>query len=461
MEHRPLLHYEPPSGWLNDPNGLVFHDGEWHLCYQHHPHSLDWGPMHWGHAVSTDLVAWRDLPIALYPDGNGTVYSGCAVVDRYGTAGFGAGALVAIYTQFTPTTQVQSVAGSTDRGRTWQVHPANPVLRQPDGVVAFRDPKVIWFGDLDDGHWTMVLAAGDGARFYASRDLVAWEPTGVFAPEAGRPHGVWETPDLFALPVDGGRCHRWVLAAGALERGPAGGSGTRYWSGDFDGTGFAADGDARWVDHGADFYAAQSWSGVPDERRVWIAWMSNWMYAAHVPAAAARGQLTLPRQVSLASDGRGGWVLAQRPIDELVRHLGDPVTLADGGVPLRTGAARVQLRSHAIDRGTSTVTITGPDAHARVIHDAAAGTVTLDRTGAGGIGHGFAGAHTVAVTTGGTVDLDVVIDRSSIEVFADAGRACLTDLVLGLSGGGPVEVAVAGDAVAEADLRHVEPADAG
>lgn len=461
MEHRTLLHYEPPSGWLNDPNGLVFHDGEWHLCYQHHPHSLDWGPMHWGHAVSTDLMTWRDLPIALYPDSNGTVYSGCAVIDRRGTAGFGPGAMVAIYTQFTPTTQVQSIAGSTDGGRTWQVHPDNPVLRQPAGVVDFRDPKVSWFGDRDDGHWVMVLAAGDGARFYASRDLVAWEPTGAFAPEHGRPHGVWETPDLFALPVDGPPHRRWVLSAGVLERAPAGGSGTRYWTGDFDGAGFTADAEARWVDHGADFYAAQSWSDVAGGRRIWIAWMSNWMYAAHVPAAAARGQLTVPRQVSLAADGRDGWALAQRPVDELARHLGAGVPLGTTGVALRTGAALLRLRSRAVDRGRSTVTITAREAHARVVHDAAAGTVTLDRTGAAGIGHGFAGAHTAAVTRGRAVDIDVVIDRSSIEVFADGGRTCLTDLVVGFTGGGPVEVAVGGDAVAQADLHHVEHADAG
>ncbi|HSJ43558.1 MAG TPA: glycoside hydrolase family 32 protein [Euzebyales bacterium] len=461
MEHRPLLHYEPPSGWLNDPNGLVFHDGEWHLCYQHHPHSLDWGPMHWGHAVSTDLMAWRDLPIALYPDDNGTVYSGCAVIDRRGTAGFGPGAMVAIYTQFTPATQVQSIAGSTDGGRTWQAHPGNPVLRQPDGVVDFRDPKVSWFGEPDDGHWSMVLAAGAGARFYASRDLVTWEPTGAFVPAQDRPHGVWETPDLFAPPVDGPPHERWVLTVGVLEHGPAGGSGTRYWTGGFDGATFTPDGVARWADHGADFYAAQSWSDVADGRRIWIAWMSNWMYAAQVPATAARGQLTLPRQVRLAADGAGGWVLAQRPVDELSRHLGESRALDATAVPLRTGAARVRLRSHADGGGRSVVTVTARDAHAQLIHDAAAGTVTLDRTGAAGIGQGFAGVHTAAVTSGDVVDLDVVIDRSSIEVFADDGRACLTDLVVGLAGDGPVEVGVAGDAVVDAELSHAEPADAG
>jgi fructan beta-fructosidase len=458
---RSQLHYAPPAGWLNDPNGLVFADGEWHLCYQHHPHSPDWGPMHWGHAVSTDLVRWRDLPIALFPDAHGTVYSGCAVVDRRGTAGFGAGALVAVYTQFTPATQVQSIAGSADRGRTWQVHPANPVLRQPSGVVDFRDPKVSWFGDDDTGHWIMVLAAGNGVRFYASRDLIAWEPTGVFVPERDRPHGVWETPDLFALPVDGPAGRRWVLSVGALEHAPAGGSGTRYWTGDFDGATFLTDGPARWVDRGADFYAAQSWSDVVDGRRIWIAWMSNWMYAAHVPAAAARGQLTVPRQLHLAADGAAGVVLAQRPVDEIAAYLGTAVPLGARAVHLSTGAAWVRMRSRATDRGRAAVTLTAPDAHARVTLDAAKGTVTLDRTGAAGIGHGFAGVHTAGVTSAGrAVDVDILVDRSSIEVFADGGRACLTDLVVGLTGNLPVGIAVEGDAVANADVRHVELRDA-
>lgn len=452
---RPLLHYEPQAGWLNDPNGLVHHDGEWHLCYQHHPHSLDWGPMHWGHAVSSDLVRWRDLPIALRPDSNGTAYSGCAVVDHLGTAGFGPGALVAIYTQFTPTTQVQSVAGSSDRGRTWRVHPGNPVLDQPAGVVDFRDPKVCWFGDADGGHWVMVLAAGDGVRFYASRDLLAWEPTGMFAPERGRPHGVWETPDLFALPVEEAPGHRWVLSVGATDHAPAGGSGTRYWTGGFDGGAFVADGAARWVDHGADFYAAQSWSGVEDGRRVWIAWMSNWTYAAAVPAGAARGQLTLAREVRLTSDDADGLVLAQRPVAEIAQHLGAASPVAADPVPLRTGAAWVRLRAD----GRATVTVGADAARAQVVLDTVAGTVTLDRSGAPGIGHGFAAAHTAPLMTPGrAVDLDVVVDRSSIEVFADDGRTCLTDLVPGVAVPAAT-VTVDGD-VAYADVRHVERPDA-
>lgn len=455
--HRPVLHYEPPAGWLNDPNGLVQLDGEWHLCYQHHPYSRDWGPMHWGHAVSTDLVRWHDLPVALAPDALGTVYSGCAVVDRSGSAGFGAGALVAVYTQCTPTAQVQSIAGSTDRGRTWQVHPANPVLRQPPGVVDFRDPKVSWFGDAGTGHWTMVVAAGDGVRHYASPDLATWEPTGAFAPERGLPHGVWETPDLFGLPVAASNGRRWVLTAGALERGPAGGSGTRYWVGDFDGAAFTADGPARWVDHGADFYAAQSWSDVADGRRVWVAWMSNWSYAADIPAGAARGQMTLPRQVWLTSDG----VLAQRPVAEIDGHLGEAVDLGAAGEPLPTGAARIRVRCRASDRGRTVVHLSAAGAHVRVIHDAAAGTVSLDRTGAAGIGHGFGATHTAPVTGRGPVDLDVVVDRSSVEVFAAGGRVCLTDLVLGFAGDAPVRAAVDGDLVVAAELRHAGPRHAG
>jgi fructan beta-fructosidase len=456
---RPLLHYEPSSGWLNDPNGLVHHDGEWHLCYQHHPASSDWGPMHWGHAVSTDLTTWTDLPIALHPDEHGAVYSGSAVVDHHGTAGFGAGALVAIYTQFTPTSQVQSIAGSVDRGRTWQVHDANPVLAQPPGLVDFRDPKVCWYDDgRGGGHWVMVLAAGGDARFYVSGDLIGWEPAGVFAPEPGRPHGVWETPDLFALPADGDAV-TWVLTAGAAEHGPAGGSATRYWTGTFDGEAFAADGPSRWADHGADFYAAQSWSDVPDGRRIWVAWMSNWVYAAHVPARAARGQMTLPRQLQLAGGDQGPPVLTQQPVDELRERLGAPEAVPVGrAVALDHGAARVTVRSSG--EGSAAVDVAGGVGGARVVHDIGAATLSVRRTDHAGVGHRFAGTHRAPLGQTGATDLDVWIDHSSVEVFADGGRVCVTDLVPDLAAGGTVRVTVTGDAVRHAELCTVTAGDA-
>lgn len=452
---RPVVHYTPPSGWLNDPNGLVFHEGEYHLHYQHHPHSLNWGPMHWGHAVSADLVSWTDLPIALQPDAHGTIYSGSAVVDHRGTAGFGRGALVAIYTQFTPATQVQSVAWSTDRGRTWRDHDSNPVLAPPAGVTDFRDPKVFWYGGPDDGHWVMALAAGTAVWLFTSRDLLSWTSASVFAPESGAPHGVWEMPDLFVLPVANSSDRRWVLAVGAATNGPAGGSATRYWVGDFDGETFTADPQlpARWADHGADFYAAQSWSDAPDGRRLWLAWMSNWDYANRLPARGWRGQMTLPRELHLAGDACS---LVQRPIGELDRYL-TPATSARR-VMLETGAAWIRMRTTSARVGTAAVVLRAGPVCVRVTYDASASVLMLDRSAAiaAHVGDGFGAVHTAPLTDNRHVDIDVLVDRSSVEVFAEAGRTCMTDLVLGFGGAHVVSVEVEGDLIDHFDVSHVD-----
>jgi fructan beta-fructosidase len=452
---RPLVHFTPPTGWANDPNGLVHLDGEWHLCYQHHPHSVDWGPMHWGHAVSTDLLSWTHLPVALMPDRNGTIYSGSAVLDRAGTAGLGGGALVACYTQHTPRTEVQSVAASTDRGRTWHPLPGNPVLRPPSGVPHFRDPKLVRYDDGARGHWVMVLAVGDGAWLYTSDDLLHWEPATRFHPEVGRPNGVWECPDLFPLAVDGSGRRRWVLVAGAIEAAPAGGSGTRYWTGDFDGVTFHPDGPARWVDHGPDCYAVQSWSDVPDGRRVWLGWMSNWAYAARVPAGAWRGRMTLPRTVAL-TDGDAGPALSQRPVAELAAWLGAPAPLGAAPLPLTGGAGLLRL---AVDAdGRLAVAVDGSRGHARVAYDGSTRTLTVrrDGTAATAVGPGFTLVCAAAVppTPDGRVDVNVLVDRGSVEVFAAGGRVALTALVPGL---GACRVAVTGDGIDRALVRPVTP----
>lgn len=458
---RPVVHYTPPSGWLNDPNGLVYHDGEYHMFYQHHPHSVQFGPMHWGHAVSTDLVCWTDLPIALHPDEHGTIYSGSTVVDRDDTAGFGGDALVAVYTQFTPSTQSQSVAWSTDRGRSWRIHDGNPVLQQPAGVPDFRDPKVFWHGGSKDGHWVMVLAAGPHIRLYTSHDLLTWAPAGVFVPRRAD-RGLWETPDLFCLPVADTSDQRWVLTAGAASGGPAGGSATRYWVGDFDGETFTADPaiPARWVDHGADFYAAQTWSAVSDGRRMWIAWMSNWDYADRVPAVGWRGQMTLPRELGLEDDD-GGCVLAQRPAAELSAHLAPAVEPTPQPMALHTGAAWIRVGAAT---GDVAVVLRAGRACVRVDYDADVGAVTLDRTGAAAasIGGAFAAAHHAAVAPrGGRVDIDVLVDRASVEVFAQDGRVCLTDLVVGFDGEHTVSVAAEGHAIDRFAVREFDVDRAG
>jgi fructan beta-fructosidase len=227
--YRPQYHFSPQANWMNDPNGPVYCDGEYHLFYQYHPESPVWGLMHWGHAVSCDLIHWQHLPIALYPDEHGMIFSGSAVVDWNNAAGFGEKAMIIIFTYNKEHKETQNLAYSTDKGRTWTKYAGNPVIPHPNYLRDFRDPKVFWH----ENHWVMSLAAGDMILFYASPDLKHWEQSGSFGGGYGCTSGVWETPDLFKLPVDNGPETRWVLTVGVGNGGPAGGSGTQYFIGEF------------------------------------------------------------------------------------------------------------------------------------------------------------------------------------------------------------------------------------
>ncbi len=312
------LHFTPPQGWLNDPNGLVFANGRWQLYYQHNPHALVWGPMHWGSAVSDDLLTWHHRPIALYPSEKGTAFSGSAVTDRQNCAGFGPGALVAVFTLAGENHQSQGLAFSTDHGVTWDEYEHNPVLIAPDGVLDFRDPKVFAH---TDGVWVMTLSVEKSIWFYRSNDLKTWTKSGEFVDPFARVIRAYETSDLFELPISGGlegESH-WVLTVGLQETHPCGGWGIRYWVGTFDGHVFVADHDdsvERWADIGPDFYAAQTWNENPDGRRIWIGWMNNDAYSKTTPVGVSRGVLSLPRELSLRMTDDGP-VLCQHPIREL------------------------------------------------------------------------------------------------------------------------------------------------
>ena len=238
---RPGYHFTPPANWLNDPNGLVYLDGEYHLFYQCHLGDIGWGPMHWGHAVSRDLLNWQHLPVALAPDGNGMIFSGSAVVNTENSAGFGREALVAVFTHHSAQQESQSLAFSLDRGRSWVKYKGNPLLNPPPGTPDFRDPKVFWYGEPGAGQCVMILAVGRQVLFYTSPNLIDWSPSGSFGNGYGSTSGVWETPDLFELPVDGGPDLRWVLTVGVGDGGPAGGSATQYFIGQFDGHVFLSD----------------------------------------------------------------------------------------------------------------------------------------------------------------------------------------------------------------------------
>ncbi len=402
---RPAVHLTPPSGWLSDPNGLVQAGGTFHACYQHHPHDLTWGPMHWGHATSTDLLTWTHQPIALAPGPHADAWSGSAVVDHEDSAGCGPGAIVVLHTAAGPGGQVQCLASSTD-GVRFVPDPGGPVL--VGNVADFRDPKVLRFDAGRASWWVLVLSAGDELRLYRSDDLRRWSETSRFRPDTA-PTGVLETPDLFPLAGPDSTEH-WVLTWGVIEGAPAGGSGTCALVGSFDGATFTPDPDATvaWVDHGADCYAAQSWSDVADGRRIWAAWLSNWSHADRFPATTWRGQLTIPRELSLAPDGDGALRLAQRPVRELGARRPEHLTVVDLGAPgERDGAV--------------TVRATRPGTTVAVTVDLDAGTLTVAWTDdlLGDLGPNVARA--IPAPIGPAREFHVVLDTASVEAFAGIG----------------------------------------
>ena len=309
--HRPQFHFSPPQMWMNDPNGMVYHKGEYHLFYQYYPDSNVWGPMHWGHAISKDLIRWEHQPIALYPDSLGMIFSGGAVVDKNNSSGLGTAdnpPLIAIYTSHNAEMekqgrndyQTQSLAYSVDDGRTWTKYENNPVIKNP-GYRDFRDPKFFWHEESKK--WILVLVAGDHAQIFGSKDLKSWNKLSDFGKEYGSHGGVWECPDLFPLTVDGENMRKWIMIININPGGPNGGSATQYFVGDFDGEKFVCDTDksiTSWLDYGPDNYAGVTWSNAPDNKTIFIGWMSNWAYGLSVPTSPWRSANTLPRELKLA-----------------------------------------------------------------------------------------------------------------------------------------------------------------
>lgn len=325
---RPQIHFSPKEAWMNDPNGMVYYDGEYHLFYQYYPDSTVWGPMHWGHAVSPDMVNWEHLPIALYPDELGYIFSGSAVIDWNNTSGLQDGEhppMIAIFTHHEPkgaseegniTYQYQSIAYSNDKGRTWTKYEGNPVIPNP-GIKDFRDPKVSWHEATQQ--WVMIFAAADRVRIYNSPNLIDWEYQSEFGADMGGHGGVWECPDLFELPVEGTDETKWVMLLSINPGGPNGGSATQYFVGDFDGKTFSpSQKDTLWIDYGRDNYAGVTWSDIPKEdgRRLFLGWMSNWDYGQVVPTEKWRSAMTVPRSLHLTKDSNT-YLLASRPVQEI------------------------------------------------------------------------------------------------------------------------------------------------
>ncbi len=305
---RSVYHHSPAANWMNDPNGMFYDEanGVWHLYYQHNPFGTTWGPMHWGHATSTDLLTWEEHPIVLYPDSIGTIFSGSAVIDKKNTAGFGENAIVAIFTQSERIGQHQSIAYSTDGGYTFTKYEGNPVLM--GDIADFRDPKVFW--DEQSNQWTMALACQQEIRFYGSPNLKDWTYLSSFGKDLGAHGGVWECPELIKLKMTNDQMvNKFVLLVSINPGGPFGGSATQYFVGDWDGKTFTPapqgegrEGASKWLDYGKDNYSTFTFHNSPDGRLVAIGWMSNWQYAEVVPTVAFRSQNTIARDLFLFTD---------------------------------------------------------------------------------------------------------------------------------------------------------------
>ncbi|MEK3884033.1 glycoside hydrolase family 32 protein [Paenibacillus sp. PL2-23] len=453
---RPQLHFTPPANWLNDPNGMVYYDGEYHLFYQYHPDSSVWGPMHWGHAISRDLVHWEHYPIALYPDHNGMIFSGSAVVDWHDTSGFfdGGAGLVAIYTQteMIPNSdlskQRQSIAYSKDKGRTWIPYDGNPVLadeRYPD----FRDPKVLWHKPSQS--WIMVLAAGDRLFLYRSPDLKAWTFASEFGSAEGSHDGVWECPDLFELPLeDGASASKWVMivSIGDNPNCPEG-SRTQYFIGEFDGWAFSNDNPADrvlWLDHGRDNYAGVTWSDAPgvESERLFIGWMNNWKYANQIPTEGWRGAMTLTRKLTLRQEEQGPRLVQQ--VVEAYEGLRLPGSV---WIDKRVDSQHLQLDEAEdgliqleveFELGTASefgIRLSSGSSWTSVGYDAAEEELFIDRTHSGLLDFHveFGCKHAAPLAAKDhRIKLQLWLDRSSLEVFAGDGGLVMTDQIFPIEG---------------------------
>lgn len=445
-KYRPAFHHTPLYGWMNDPNGMFYKDGRWHLYYQYNPYGSKWQNMTWGHSVSSDLVNWEHLPEAIRPNGLGAVFSGSCAVDHDNTAGFGNDAVIALYTS-AGTSQMQSLASSTDGGLTFNIYPSNPVLTLESEA---RDPKVFWNDSTKE--WNMILAHAldHEMLIFTSPDMKAWTLQSSFGKGLGAQGGVWECPDLFELPVAGTDEKKWVLLCNINPDGPFGGSGTQYFVGDFDGKTFkvdaAPDGNVptKWLDYGKDHYATVTWSAAPDGRRVAIGWMSNWQYAADVPTMQFRSANTLPRDMGLfrAPDGEVYASSAPSPELEALRGpLAVKVKKATVGRKSRSfalpsengGICEIMLDVDASKASMVNLVLSNNQGEKVMMqYDPSAATLSFDRTESG-ITDFSEGFPTVTVTptheTSGRIALRIFVDRSSMEVFGNNGEFVMTNLV--------------------------------
>ena len=417
-KYRPVYHHTPAWGWMNDPNGMFYKDGVWHLYFQYNPYGSQWENMTWGHSTSTDLIHWTFQGAPIEADAWGTIFSGSAVVDHNNTAGFGKGAVVAMYTS-AGENQTQSIAYSNDNGQTFTKYDGNPVLTSntPD----YRDPHVFWNEDIK--RWNMIMAEGQHMDIYSSADLKEWKLESQFGAEYGNHGGVWECPDLMKMKVRGTDQYKWMLLCNINPGGPFGGSATQYFVGQFDGHKFTCESApevTKWMDYGKDHYATVTFDNAPDGRHVAMAWMSNWQYANQVPTMQYRSANSVPRDLDLY-EYQGQTYCGVTPSPELAaarpKKATKTLTEACEMVVTLKGNATITL---ANDKGEQVV----------MTYDEKSRTFAMDRTKSGQkeFSDDFA-ALTVAPVHGKMSQLRLFIDRSSIEAFDADGKMAMTNLV--------------------------------
>ena len=477
--YRPSYHFTPLYGWMNDPNGMVYKDGEYHLYFQYNPYGSKWGNMHWGHAVSKDMVHWENLDPAIARDPVGHIFSGSSVVDKKNTAGFGKNAIIAIYTNNSVNhDEVQCIAYSNDNGRTFTKYEGNPVLTPFDGLKDFRDPKVFWY---EKGKcWYMIVSADKETRFYKSKNLKKWTYVSAFGKGLGQQPCQYECPDFFQLPVNGDKKKmKWVMTMNINPGCWFGGSATEYFVGNFDGKNFTCPDahDVKWLDWGKDHYATVTFSNTGD-RVLGITWMSNWQYANLTPFKQNRGANGLPRELKLY-EKNGKYYVSENVAPEVYALRKDTKDLADASVANAKdlkgvaanmeGAFEIEADVTPDANGIAGIEISNNKRERTLIYfDMKQGKVVMDRTESGltdfgkqavphdielawdkqraaegkepaRIANSINYKNDFALATWAPLSLcedgkktyhvDIFVDKSSVELFVDGGRIAMTNLV--------------------------------
>lgn len=440
---RPVYHHTPAYGWMNDPNGMFYKDGVYHLYFQYNPYGSVWGNMHWGHSTSTDLMHWKFEGCAIVPDAWGAIFSGSCVVDHENTAGFGKEAVVAFYTSAKSTPwgdiQMQSMAYSLDNGKTFTKYEGNPILTSSE--KDFRDPKVFWYAP--GKHWVMILAVGQHMEIYSSVNLKEWKKESEFGAMQGAHGGVWECPDLVEIPVEGTREKKWVLICNLNPGGPFGGSAAQYFVGSFDGKKFVNESPTqiKWMDWGKDNYATVTWNNAPDGRCIALGWMSNWQYANNVPTRQYRSANTLARDLTLYHEGQELY-LKSTPSVEVKKARGKKVSIPSFKVSEKhemvnlfeekQGAYEVEIVIQ--NAGASKIAfclLNDKGEKVSMYYDLNRKQFVMDRSESGKVDFSkdFPAVTVAPVNVDKELTLRLFVDRSSIEAFGEDGKFVMTNLV--------------------------------